>query len=816
MEGSRAVSPEGGSLLGEGALVEVMQTRRAVVLVLAVGAIVMMVMAVAARAWQARKQDAGSHEHTNRLIHETSPYLLQHAHNPVDWYPWGPEALEKAKKEGKPIFLSLGYSACHWCGVMERESFEDVGIAKLLNEHFVAIKVDREERPDLDEIYMTAVQMMTGSGGWPMTTILTPNGKPFFGGTYFPRAQLADLLEKVNTAWTDLAQRPKLERLAERVAAAIGRASVGTALKGNLSPTLIQNAVRSYLADFDPQNGGFGRAPKFPPAMPLMLMLDEQRRHPDPKLLHAVTLTLDHMARGGMYDQVGGGFHRYSTDERWLVPHFEKMLYDNALLATVYLEAYETTHDPYYRRIGTETLVFALRELHDPKGGFWGTLDADSGSGEGQFYLWTPEQVVAVLGKADGALFNRIYDIIQGGNFEGKSIPNLLAKPVEAWASDLHTTPAALRARLDGMRAKLRAARDSRPRPHVDDKVLASWNGLMLRALVRGYQVTGEERYRQAAEQEANFLLATMRRDGRLVHSYRQGRTEPQVFLEDYSDLIVGLLDLRDATSVPRWLSEARSLAKAMVADFWDERDGTFFTTPNHHEEVLLARMKSGEDNATPSGASMAALALVRLSRLTDDADFRAKARRVLETHAGAMKQYPQAMPQMLLAAETLFTPASASPAVARNIGPVTVTLVGVPPAVRAGQTFEVGVRFAIQPGWHINAVKPANAALIAMRVEPAAGPFRLVSATYPAAQTVRLGFGSEPLQVYTGDTTIRLRLQVLPGAEPASALRLRVRYQACSDKVCQLPVETLLAASPAAKNAGDAATKASRAGQMP
>jgi uncharacterized protein YyaL (SSP411 family) len=812
-----------------------MQNRR-FLLLLALGAVAGMVVAVAAGAWQARQQNAGSHSYTNRLIHETSPYLLMHAHNPVDWYPWGPEAFAKAKQEGKPIFLSIGYSSCHWCHVMERESFEDEGIARLLNDHFVAIKVDREQRPDLDEIYMTAVQRLTGSGGWPMTTLLTPDGKPFFGGTYFPRAPLAELLEKAHAAWTDPAQHPKLEQLAERVAAGIGQASVGGALQGDLSPTLIRNAVRSYLADFDPKNGGFGRAPKFPPSMQLMLMLGAGGHpqgaplradgHPQGAPLRAVTFTLEHMARGGMYDQVGGGFHRYSTDERWLVPHFEKMLYDNALLATLYLDSYETTRNPYYRRIGTEILDFALRKLRDPKGGFWSTLDADSGGGEGQFYLWTPAQVVAVLGKTDGALFNRIYGITPQGNFEGKSIPNLLAKPVEVWARERHTTSTALWERLDGMRAKLRAARDRRPRPPVDDKVLASWNGLMLRALARGYQATGEERFRQAAEQEASFLLTTMRRDGKLVHSYRQGRIEPQVFLDDYSDLIVGLLDLHDALGAGepqrgsgpgpgqrgsgpdpgRWLSEARSLTRTMGADFWDERDGTFFTTPSPSPAGAgpaprLVRLKSAEDNAVPSGTSMAALALVRLSRLTNDAGLREKARRVLETHAGTMRQYPQALPQMLLAAEALFTPADTAVAMASRKGPVTVTLMGVPAAVRAGQAFTVGVRFTIQPGWHINAAKPVDAALIATQVEPAAGPFRLLAAIYPAAQTARLGFSREPLSVYTGDTTVRLRLQALPGAEKGRALRLRVRYQACSDRACLLPVETLLTAAPPARS---------------
>jgi hypothetical protein len=777
--------------------------------VLMIGAILIAIVAAIAMPKQTRKSDTDGHRHTNRLIHETSPYLLQHAHNPVNWYPWGEEAFEKAKQEDKPIFLSIGYSSCHWCHVMERESFADEGIAALLNDNFIAIKVDREERPDVDEIYMTAVQMMSGQGGWPMSSFLTPDGKPFFGGTYFPRDEFADLLNRIHEAWTDPAKRKQIDELAERVGGAIGQAASHTPPAGTVSPALFGPVVKSYLEQFDKQDGGFGPAPKFPPSMCLALMLAEHRKKPDPQLLHAVTFTLDRMARGGIYDQVGGGFHRYSTDEKWLVPHFEKMLYDNALLSWIYLEAFRDTQNSYYRRIATETLDFILRELHDPQGGFWSTLDADSEGEEGKFYVWSPQEVISVLGKADGELFNRIYDITPAGNFEGRSIPNLIAKSVDEWAKELNTSPNRLWQRLDAMRARLLAVRGKRVRPGLDDKVLTSWNGLMIRSFALGYDVTGEERYREAAESAAAFLLSTMRKDGKLRHSYRQGKTQPQAFLEDYSFLIVGLLELHRATGKGRWLKEAQALTHVMISGFWSERDGSFYSVPHDHE-VLLARLNSAEDSATPSGQSMAALALVQLARRSEDADLRAKAQRILNTYVVIMQRYPAAMPNMLLAAHQYFTPTDRTATQIQKELPVQVSLAGMPSSVKPGQTFEVSVQFAVRPGWHIHAEKPADPSLIGTRVEPAAGPFQLVSATYPAARTVRLGFRSEPLRVYTGDAVVRLRLRALPGAR-AEALRLRVRYQACNDRICERSIEKLLTPSVSLNTASATRRKGTR-----
>jgi hypothetical protein len=754
---------------------------------------------------------AGSAEtrRANRLAKETSPYLVQHAHNPVDWYPWGPEAFEKARKEDKPIFLSIGYSSCHWCHVMERESFEDESVAQQLNDHFVPIKVDREERPDIDDLYMMAVQLITGRGGWPMSVFLTPAGKPFHGGTYFPRDDFAELLRKVRETWTKPGERRRIDEGAEKLSAAMGAALARVSAPGSITPAVLAPAAEKYVERLDPKNGGFGGAPKFPPPMRLGVLLAQHRRKPDKKLINAVTLTLDRMARGGMYDQVGGGFHRYSVDEKWLVPHFEKMLYDQALIAASYFEAYRETKSEDQRRVGTEVLDFVLRELRDAKGGFWSTLDADSPveggeKEEGAFYIWTPQQVLGVLGAADGALFNRIYDITDGGNFEGKSIPNLLEKPLEARAKELKVTPEALRARLQGMRKKLLAARAKRPRPSLDDKVLANWNGLMIRAFALGFDATGDERYRKAAEDAASFVLTTMRGEPvklreagasparRLAHSYRIGRTQPQAFLEDYSFMMGGLLELHRVTNEVRWLEEARNLNTVMEADFWDESAGRFFSTPHHHE-ALVARATSAEDGATPSGQSMAAWALVYLGRATGDPALRERGARVLNTYAQEMKRYPDAVPNMLLAAFAHFDPTAGAPSQVAADKPVTVTLEAAPKSARPGDELTLSVRLAIRSGWHVGASGADS--VTPTTVELAPGPFQLVSRSFPAARALKVAFSPRPQQVFEGQTVIPLKIKALEGADKAREIRVRVRYQACNDRLCDRPVDVTLSA---------------------
>jgi uncharacterized protein YyaL (SSP411 family) len=554
----------------------------------------------------------------NHLAGQTSPYLLQHQFNPVDWYPWGPEALLKAKTENKPIFLSIGYAACHWCHVMERESFENESIATLLNASFVAIKVDREERPDLDEVYMSAVQSMTGQGGWPLNVFLTPDGKPFYGGTYFPpddrfgRPGFPALLAAIKEAWT--ARHDEIVNSAADIAsrltaaAAVSPAPAGAAPVG---PKETSRAAADLLSRFDAVWGGFGPAPKFPPHAALALLLREHARSGAPASLKMVETTLDRMALGGMYDQLGGGFSRYSTDERWLVPHFEKMLYDQALLVPVYVDAWRVTGKPLYRRVVLETLDFLRREMTSPDGGLYASLDADSEGHEGTFYVWAADEVKTVLGAEDAATFCETYGIGTPGNFEGKSIPNLLGgSPDDARI-----------ARLAPMKAKLLAARGKRVRPATDDKVLTAWNGLMISAFARAYDAFGREEDLRSARAAADFVLAHLAKGDRLLVSWRDGKAHLNAYLDDYAFLARGLVDLYESGFDRRDLDRAAALAREVLARFSDGHGGFHFTSDDH--ETILARTRSTYDDAIPAGSAVAAETLLRLAVHLDDAGFR-------------------------------------------------------------------------------------------------------------------------------------------------------------------------------------------------
>ncbi len=557
---------------------------------------------------------------TNRLAGETSPYLLQHATNPVDWYPWSAEALARAKLENRPIFLSIGYSACHWCHVMERESFENPDIAALMNEHFVNIKVDREERPDLDQIYMSAVMAMTGHGGWPMSVFLTPDLKPFFGGTYFPptdsrgMAGFPRILLGVHRAWQER-QDEILESAAEMTEQlqALGRVPKGT---GNFDQAILDRSARALTLSFDPLHGGFGHAPKFPHPMDLRVLLRHHAQTGDSHSLHVVRHTLDKMARGGIYDHLGGGFARYSTDDRWLVPHFEKMLYDNALLASTYLEAYQATRDADFARVARETMDYVLARMTDALGGFYSTEDADSEGVEGKYYVWSPAQVTEVLGAERAKTFCYVYDITDTGNWEGENILNL-PHTINQAARLLTRDEAELRRELAASRAELLAVRDRRVPPAKDTKVLVSWNGLMIAALAEGGRVIPDERYLEAARRASRFILDRMRRDdGRLLHTYKEGQAKLDAYLDDYANLIDGLTRLYEATGEPPWIESALDLAEVMIGEFADLEQGGFFFTGNRHE-ALIARQKDVHDNATPSGNGMAATCLIRLGALT-------------------------------------------------------------------------------------------------------------------------------------------------------------------------------------------------------
>ncbi|MGD2155043.1 MAG: thioredoxin domain-containing protein, partial [Gemmatimonadales bacterium] len=488
------------------------------------------------------------YENTNRLIGETSPYLLQHAHNPVDWYPWCDEALERARAEDRLILLSIGYSACHWCHVMERESFEDEAIAALMNDNFVNVKVDREERPDLDEIYMAAtVAMNRGQGGWPMTVFLTPELEPVFAGTYFPphdmhgRPGFSTVLTQVSRAWQEDRERLR-QRAGEFTELLRQHQGLGPPL--SVGEAELQQALGQYSQEFDSEYGGFGTAPKFPPAVGISLLLRLHRRFGDPHALAMARGTLEAMARGGMYDQVGGGFARYSTDRRWLVPHFEKMLYDNALLAKAYLEGYQVTGDDFFRRIATETLDYILREMVGPEGECFSATDADSEGEEGKFFVWTPEQIADVLNEEEARRFNAYYDISPQGNWKGVSIPNA-PRPLETVADELDVAPAELERSLETARQKVYAARQGRVKPGLDDKVITAWNGLAIGALAEGHRVLGEPRYLEAAERTAGFIHEKLSRaDGGLYRTYREGRAHLNGVLEDYAYLSEAFIDL--------------------------------------------------------------------------------------------------------------------------------------------------------------------------------------------------------------------------------------------------------------------------------
>ncbi|HEX3245843.1 MAG TPA: thioredoxin domain-containing protein [Chloroflexota bacterium] len=587
----------------------------------------------------------------NRLINETSPYLLQHAHNPVDWYPWGEEALARAKSEDKPILLSIGYSACHWCHVMERESFENDEIAALMNRYFVSIKVDREERPDLDSIYMSATQAMTQHGGWPMTVFLTPDGAPYYAGTYFPPTDrggmpgFARVVESLGQAYQT--ERERVVENAARIRAFLEQQSSPHGEHGELSPAILTQAVATLKQSFDWTNGGFRGAPKFPQPMNLETLLREWRRSGDDDALHMVEHTLHKMIRGGIHDQLGGGFHRYSVDAKWLVPHFEKMLYDNAQLSRLLLETYQATGKSLYQRAAIAILDYVRREMTDPAGGFYSSQDADSEGEEGKFFVWTPAEVLAVVGRADAPIVCRYFDVTASGNFEGKNILNVPEEP-EVVAEALSISVEELESVIARARARLFEAREQRVRPGRDDKVLTAWNGLMLRAFATAARIFGRGDFQSQAETNARFLLAELRRDGRLLRTWKDGQAHLNGYLEDYAFLIDGLVALHEATLDPAWLIEARGLTDTMLDLFWVNGEG-FYDTARDHEQ-LVARPRDVFDNATPSGTSVAAEVLLRIASLTGEGRYADRAREVLQSMAPMMTRAPGGFGRLLAA----------------------------------------------------------------------------------------------------------------------------------------------------------------------
>ncbi|HTL53575.1 MAG TPA: DUF255 domain-containing protein [Planctomycetota bacterium] len=794
----------------------------------------------------------------NRLIFEKSPYLLQHARNPVHWYPWGPAAFAKAKLENKPIFLSVGYSTCHWCHVMERESFENEAVAHVLNDHYVAIKVDREERPDLDDIYMSATQLMTQRGGWPNSLWLTPDGTPWFAGTYFPpddrygRPGFTSVLLKLNEVWTK--QRDKVDEQAAALKSEMQRIGSGAHVdaEGTLSRQVVTDAMGDLPSSFDKRRGGFGTAPKFTPHGSLALMLYEMALSKDQRLLDMTRQTLDAMAMGGIHDAVGGGFHRYSTDADWFLPHFEKMLYDNAQLGRAYTRAFALTGDAHYAATAEDTFDWVLREMTDKNGGFYSAIDADSEGVEGKFYLWTPAQVEAALGADDGALFCRVYNIEKEGNYHdeasghgnGSSIAHLKRSlEVNAKAENLALDP--FLEKMEELREKLLAVRNQRVHPHLDDKVLTSWNGLMIGALAEAGNTLKEPRYTAAAKTAADYLLAHHIKDGRLLRTSREGDAKLDGYLEDYAFLADGLLDLSDALGEPdgvgKYGTAARELAAMMVAHFYDSAEGGFFFTADSHEKLLL-RQKDAFDQAIPSGNGMAVRVLVRLASSpttaanpagkNEAAGYLAKAEKTLGTFLGLMQRMPRGTECLLLATAMYYdhvrpsaTGADATPAdpnatalpkpdaqVAQ--GEVNATATISAQQAEPGAQVEITVTLAVAKGFHIYdhaeqdvpvtstevklaetvpapapAGSPPGTKPLAVRITQ---PVTVTKTDYPAAREETMA--GDKVKLYDGTVTVHLTCQVNSDLKPGKeTIVLQVIAQPCNEKLCKEPVDLRL-----------------------
>ena len=603
----------------------------------------------------------------NRLASEQSPYLLQHAHNPVDWYPWGEEAFLRAREEGRPIFLSIGYSACHWCHVMEEESFADPQVAKLLNDVFVCIKVDREERPDIDQVYMPAAHALTGTGGWPLTIFMTADKKPFFAASYIPKESrygmtgLLDLVPRISKVWQT--QRQELENAGDQVLEALQSAAKTPPKEGELGEAALDDAYNTFFRVFDGENGGFGDAPKFPTPHNLIFLLRYGNRTGKEPAYTMVEKTLHAMRRGGIFDQVGYGFHRYSTDAEWFVPHFEKMLYDQALLVMAYTEAYLATGREEFARTARETIAYVLRDMTDPDGGFYSAEDADSEGEEGKFYLWTKDEILGVLGEEDGERFSRIFNVMEPGNYReqpggrrtGKNILRL-RRPLASWAHEFATSEEDLAWFVEEGRQKLLAARDRRVRPGKDDKILTDWNGLMIAALAKAARAFDEPDYLAAAERAAAFVLTHLRRqDGRLLHRYRGGEAALAATLDDYAFMLWALIEVYEASFAPRHLKTAVDLSRDLIARYWDCNEGGFFFVPDDAD--VPVRQKPVYDGAIPSGNSAAMYALFILGRMTANLELEETAERIRRVFAGTVSESPTACSHFLTGLEFMLGP---------------------------------------------------------------------------------------------------------------------------------------------------------------
>ena len=802
----------------------------------------------------------------NRLASETSPYLLLHAKNPVDWYPWGPEAFEKAKREQKPIFLSIGYSSCYWCHVMERLVFKNEEIARYMNEHFVNIKVDREERPDVDDIYMLALQVYQqlsssgGGGGWPLSMFLTPDGQPIAGGTYFPpkdsdhQIGFPSIMERMVDAWAN--QRDQVKEAAAKITDYVRREMrPGLSLeKLDLTRSLVDSVVRSVVQSHDPEFGGFDfslehpNSPKFPVPVKLALLQYQQKQSPSSNVEQALSKTLQALAAGGIRDHLAGGFHRYSTDRFWVLPHFEKMLYDNAQLADVFIEAYRSTKQPEYREVAEEALDFILTEMTDPNGGFHSALDAETEGVEGRYYVWSLDQVER-LGGQYARDFIATYGMLEAAPFEHGYVLHL-PRPILDTATERKIPPQELRVRLQDVRVRLLEARRRRPTPLKDDKVLTSWNGLMVRAFANAASVLGQQRYLDAAERGMMFLLTSMRdEEGRLLRTWRADTAKLNAYLDDYAFVVDALITLHLTTRDEKWLNAARRLTDDQINLFWDETDGGFFFTSHHHEE-LLARTKNGWDSVLPSGNSVSVRNLIRLASLTGENSYRDKAQKILELFAPQFEQNPRGAAYMALALGEFLdkadyrslrdraAPAPANTSTATQNPTATAedkrptpedaqkgspsqpvansNSLAAPPAAAdgkptadkadshrviakaflandrlpAGGESQIGILLTIQPGWHIN-TNPANPEfLIPTTVELKSKLGVTMSApAYPAGSELKLEGIDAAYHVYEGEVLVTASLKIPESAaSKLEEFELTIRYQACNDQNCERP----------------------------
>jgi uncharacterized protein YyaL (SSP411 family) len=811
---------------------------------LAPAVLALVVAAVLSVAAPSGLQAASQQGKQNHLAGSSSPYLLMHADNPIDWYPWGAEALERARREDKPIFLSIGYSACHWCHVMEQESFSDQEIAGLLNEGFVAIKVDREERPDLDSLYINAVIAATGGGGWPMSVFLTPDLRPFHAGTYYPHDRFRDLVGTIGNMWKE--QRARLIAGADALRQAMAelQKTPSDGHPDDPSTDLIGTAVIALKRTYDAPNGGFGKAPKFPPHGALALLLRAHREAGDDEALRMAAGTLEAMARGGVNDQIGGGFHRYAIDAAWRVPHFEKMLSDNALLVPLYLMAWKQTNRPEFRAVADSILTWAQREMSDAQGGYYTSLDADTGGVEGAYYTWTPEELQAALPAADAPLVAEYYGVTPKGDLRGRSVLAPVSGDKE-FAAKHSMTPETWRGRLDGARRLLLQARQRRSRPACDDKVLTAWNGLMVSALAAAHVATGEKAYLDRARQTAGFALRSLRdTDGRPRVSWRRGRAGGPGFLDDSAFLIRGLLDLHAADHDTKWLEAAAALTRD-AARFADADGGWFFAvdTPD-----LIVRPRGLDDTALPSGSAVMVENLARLSYLSGDVGALSTASRTLDRGAQVMRSDPTSHPYLILARQSVLQarragasgaaaapslvnrqpltpePAKAASAAAAtapaSVDPPAGASPAAPPAAgikgqvvgrgnrervveaewsfpaeatRPGGAAVASITVNIKDGWHVNSSRPTLDYLIPTKVTiPDPGGTTVEAIDYPPGQMVKLQFADQELSVYQGTVTIKPRLRVPRTAQPSSIpITARLTYQSCSDKSC-LPPETV------------------------